>query len=375
MKTLLCIALVLTSRLACGQSISSTNMNYLYDPDFRNEVVMKVVNDSDSVRVYYEIAPTLNIVGWEKRLAYSEREGEAISAPSRQKGVLAFPRPLKTWYLVLKVTGSGDNIRLYFKPIDAAYPVNGLVRTADQRLSPKFIHPQTVTIQSPLPYATVFYYKTDFPAASAPFAGRDQSGKAVFKHDSVYTINTNEPVSFRSRGLYLVQPDSSTSFGFAFRVESPPYPKINRVIELAPPLIYLCTQEEFGALLAAGDQKARFDKTILDITGDRERAKDLMKFYYRRIEWANTLFTSFKEGWKTDRGMILTIFGIPDEVFFNGINELWSYNDLKMKFNFFRAGSIYDPDNYVLNREKRFAEIWYYTIDLWRKDQLHNQKF
>ena len=40
-----------------------------------------------------------------------------------------------------------------------------------------------------------------------------------------------------------------------------------------------------------------------------ERAKELIKNYYGRLQHANLFFTSYLEGWKTDRGMIFMIFG------------------------------------------------------------------
>jgi GWxTD domain-containing protein len=362
---------------AAGQSIASTNMNYLYDPAFRDEVIMRVVNTGDSIQVHYQIDPALTIVGWERRQSYSERGGEIVEGAdnNRYNGVLSFPRPAKSWLLVVRVSLNGESLRQYFKPIESAFPVNSFMRTPDNKITGKYFNGGKGKIESPTQEPVVFFYKTDFPPASPPFSGRDQSSRAIFKHDSVYTIDRNEDVIFTQSGLYLVQPDSSSSFGFSFRVEPRPYPKINRIRDLVPPLIYLCTQEEYGRLLAAGEDKSKFDKVILEITGDKDRAKDLMKFYFRRVEQANTLFTSYKEGWKTDRGMLLIIFGVPDEVFFNSNNELWSYNDLKLRFNFVRSGSIYDPDNYVLIRERRHSEVWYYTIDLWRKDQLNNQKF
>lgn len=377
MKSVYWVVLLFIVTTAAGQSISSTNMNYLYDPVYRDEVVLRVINTGDSIVVDYDIAPTLTIIGWDRRDSYSERQGEAIEGADNEKhsGRFHFPRPSKTWLLTVRVSANGESPRLYFKPIESSYPVNSYLKTQDNKIAPKFITGGKLKIESPTDQPVVFYYGNDFPPASPPFAGRDQSSRAIFNHDSVYTVNRGEDIVFRQPGLYLIQPDSTTSFGFSFRVEQAPYPKINRISKLVPPLIYLCTPEEYGKLVAAGNDKSKFDKVILEITRDKDRAKDLMRFYFRRIELANTLFTSYKEGWKTDRGMLFVIFGPPDEVFFNGSNELWTYNELKARFNFVRSGSIYDPDNYVLIRERRHSEVWYYTIDLWRKDQVNNQKF
>ena len=93
-----------------------------------------------------------------------------------------------------------------------------------------------------------------------------------------------------------------------------------------------------------------------------------MRSYFRRVELANRYFTSYKEGWKTDRGMIYIIFGKPDTVFRFNDREVWDYkNDrLEISFTFSRSSSLFDPDNFVLIREKKYENAWYEMIDLWR---------
>jgi hypothetical protein len=93
-----------------------------------------------------------------------------------------------------------------------------------------------------------------------------------------------------------------------------------------------------------------------------------MRSYFKRVELANQFFTSYKEGWKTDRGMIYIVFGLPDEVFKFNDREVWTYNadEYKATFNFSKSSSVFDPDNYVLIREKKYQQTWYEVIDLWR---------
>src|SRR5690606_14005651 len=114
--------------------------------------------------------------------------------------------------------------------------------------------------------------------------------------------------------------------------------------------------------------KKAFDRVILSITRDQERAKKLIRSYFRRVEMANTLFTSYKEGWKTDRGMIYIIFGPPDEVFRFNDREVWNYKAIKqgLSFDFAQSPSLFDPDNFVLIRSKKYTETWYQMIDMWR---------
>jgi hypothetical protein len=93
-----------------------------------------------------------------------------------------------------------------------------------------------------------------------------------------------------------------------------------------------------------------------------------MRSYFKRVELANQFFSSFKEGWKTDRGMVYIIYGIPDEVYKFKDREVWKYKSstYKASFDFVRSGTLFDPDNYVLIRDNKFKETWYEVVDLWR---------
>ena len=67
---------------------------------------------------------------------------------------------------------------------------------------------------------------------------------------------------------------------------------------------------------------------------------------------ANQYFTSFKEGWKTDRGMVYMVFGPPDTAVLNGQQEIWEYKKSRPAVLFHKAGSVYSPDHFVLVRDK-----------------------
>jgi GWxTD domain-containing protein len=76
---------------------------------------------------------------------------------------------------------------------------------------------------------------------------------------------------------------------------------------------------------------------------------ELMDEYYRRVNYANTNFRNFREGWKTDMGMVYIVFGAPNEIERNPYNrytnlyegrtvkasEVWIYYNLNRQFVFF----------------------------------------
>lgn len=67
---------------------------------------------------------------------------------------------------------------------------------------------------------------------------------------------------------------------------------------------------------------------------------ELRDEYYQRVQFANQSFSTFRDGWKTDRGMIYIIFGPPNDIERHPFDraykpyELWSYYTLNYQFLF-----------------------------------------
>ena len=62
--------------------------------------------------------------------------------------------------------------------------------------------------------------------------------------------------------------------------------------------------------------------------------------YYDRIEYANQQFSNGREGWVTDRGKVLVLFGKPNEIEHRTVEgettvfEVWTYSTLNKRFVF-----------------------------------------
>lgn len=370
-----------------GQAIINTNLNHQYNPNCEIQVRMQVIRHPGEMQVLYALETISTVSGldaysikWEKRDAFSDKTGELLTNDSitsksntGRTGRLSFPVPEKPWLLVLTVTNT-SNPRTYLFPklIEANYPVQGSITSNNRPVWNRYIAKNNAIIYQSAPNLTrsrAYLYKSGFPIASPPFAEKENRVDPLLVADSVFWIEPNTPAMLRAQGLYLIQDDTTKAQGVAFRVENETYPKLSQIVDLAPPLIFLTTREEFERIVKAGGNKAEFDKMIIEITKDKERAKTFMRSYYRRIELANQYFTSYKEGWKTDRGMIYLIYGLPDDVTYTGSTEVWNYRSFDSRFTFVKNGSIYSPDNFILVRDKRFADSWYSTIDLWRKSR------
>jgi len=376
------VFLLLLSRISFSQSIAATNFNYWYDPTNEIELQLRAIRTVDKLMVRYTLVarrgdPNKYTIKWEKRNSYVETTGtpdtetDSVLAVTdkTKRGVLAFNLTDKPWLLVAHVVNSNERKWTYFRLMESIYPVDGWIETSEGVITQNHLSKnQEYTARSadgkPL---IVSYYNTNFPPALPPFAEKESRTERFFFHDSLFRVESGSKFLPKKEGLYLFQEDTAAARGFSYRVVKENFPKFTKIEELVPPLILVTTPEEFNELSNVKGEKAKFDKVILNITGDKERAKAFMKNFYHNIELANTYFSSYKEGWKTDRGMIFLIFGLPDEVSKNTGNEIWTYKNLNAKFTFVKFGSVYDPENYVLLRDKRFMDTWFGVIDLWRK--------
>lgn len=372
----------------CGfaQSVASLNFNHRYDPANEIDFRTALTRHDNQMVVHYSIqlmrsSDTRNYaITWESRESYSDRNGQVLRTDTltlkvgeTKTGYLSVKETENPWILLAAITSQADQSTQYYaQVVEANYPVFAAIRGPDDKIVPPYLKTgEDFELSGLLSPKTVYayHYQTDFPSALPPFSTRPGAADPVMLPDSSFSFQSDGTMRMNEEGLYLFQVDTTKNQGLAVRVESGAFPRYSRIDELVGPLIYVSTQGEFNQLLSTNGDKAKFDRIILDITRDKSRAKDFMRSYYRRVELANRYFTSFKQGWKTDRGMIYIIFGPPDNVSLGSQTEIWFYKDSRTRFIFLKAGSIYDPEYFVLQRSRSYSELWYNTIDLWRKSR------
>tara|TARA_R110002096_G_scaffold329006_6_gene523057 strand:+ start:16698 stop:18161 length:1464 start_codon:yes stop_codon:yes gene_type:complete len=165
-----------------------------------------------------------------------------------------------------------------------------------------------------------------------------------------------------------------------FSIKSPNYPALMSTKELAKPLFYLMTEKEYKALMKIEDDdllKNAIDRFWLSNIKNSITARNVVSLYYARVEEANKQFSSFKEGWKTDAGMIYILFGPPWVVDVRLDEMKWSYSynlsDPEKNF-YFRTPKIknkyYPFDNYLLLRNSAYYNTQYQQIQLWLSGQI-----
>jgi GWxTD domain-containing protein len=219
------------------------------------------------------------------------------------------------------------------------------------------------------------YFNKDFPIAKPPFSNEKQE-TYKFEPDSFYTVNIvngETPVmELPYKGIYHFQTDVTQDDGFTLFNFSEGFPRIETPLQAIQPLRYLTTQKEFNKLLSYENKKAAVDSFWLHrASGNPDRARKMIQKYYGRVVRANRLFSSYQEGWKTDRGLIYIIYGPPSEVYMKKGEEEWVYgergNPLSIKFFFYESENPLTANDFRLQRSSSYQTSWYVAIENWRR--------
>lgn len=215
-----------------------------------------------------------------------------------------------------------------------------------------------------------FQYDDQFGTARPPMSSSGEPKPNTIRIDTSFRANMYE--TERERVLSFVQTDSSSNSGCSFLTVSPYFPKFRRVDDLAKTVLYLCKTEEYDAIQNAKEKKKAFDRFWISVIVSPDRARSVLKRYYHNVTLANSLFTDYKEGWRTDRGMILIIYGYPKEVTRTDEEEIWTYsiNGKKQNFNFAKVPNLFVQHHYVLVRDKDLSKVWLNEVGKWRKGNM-----
>ena len=219
-----------------------------------------------------------------------------------------------------------------------------------------------------------FFYPGPFAVPFPPMETRlaDVAKEVVVENRGDFLANI--PKTLTDEGYYFFQSDSTASTGLLLRTVHEAFPKVKDWNEMVEMTTYISTKKEHESLLLAQDKKKALDAYWLNLTRNEEAAKDLIRNYFKMVEFSNILFTDFKEGWKTDRGMVYIVMGPPQEVNFFEDREVWSYAGIddtsKIRFTFTRVKTILSPHFYTLNRSRAYQPIWFKNISQWRSGRM-----
>ena len=216
------------------------------------------------------------------------------------------------------------------------------------------------------------HYPQPFQAALPPMSivSSGSSAFAGIRPAYTYQIRQTNLVTFQQEGYYHFSEDTISDLGIGVLVRPNQFPALTRAPELVDPLIYITTRAE-RSKLAQGNQKEALDKFWLDISNNPDYGRRIIKSYYENVEGANRLFSDFREGWKTDRGMIYIIFGRPTEVLRDKSVEVWQYEERQgqpeIRFLFDRKPGFLGQPMLEARRLADYDRYWYAVVDQWRR--------
>ncbi|WP_255233422.1 GWxTD domain-containing protein [Aliifodinibius salipaludis] len=259
--------------------------------------------------------------------------------------------------------------------------------TNNNSSEPLTIDSQLLRFESDTTYARPMHYN-NYSASSIQYKGIDYDEEEVIQSTQRKLIEPgNVLIEFtfgdQPRGNYRFEVQtniSSEESGEAYKardfaVKSKNYPSIQTARELAQPLIYLMKEKEYEKLMAITNTdslKQAVDRFWLKNIGNKGQGRSVIKKFYNRVEEANKQFSNFKEGWKTDPGMMYILMGPPWYVDERLDEMYWSYSynrsDPTRNFYFFEPrnkNEFFPFNHYILRRSQSYFTLQYQQIDLW----------
>lgn len=259
---------------------------------------------------------------------------------------------------------------------DSFHPNGGVILYEPHREVPVIDHyllagdSLRVICKEPVDSLFAYHYSHVFDPARAPMILQPSVSDNTLNITDILKIPAATRIAFNNPGLYFLQRDTTGIEGTSIFVGSEYFPKPVKVSDLSEPLVYITTKKEYQEIAPNLQSKKALDKFWLSTVGSPQKARSTIKNYYQFVESANMLFTSYKEGWKTDRGMIYTIMGPPLVVTRYRNHEEWKYRnraDMEIVFTFLKVSNIFSNNHYELLREKSLDRPWFLAIDRWRK--------
>lgn len=329
-------------------------ITYVITPGYESSRILQ----KDSIGIDHRLAPSVNPLVLMLRLPKGTKN-RLFTLQLREKNTAEpyfFDIPLR------EEEGGGNNAIALFQKNGRIPLFSNYIQTTDTVVIRSFsfgmdqlsfeYHPFTSSVALP-------------PMAAMPTSGHD--------FDSHYDLQVaaNQRVIFKQPGYYFLPSVKEKNQGFGFMVVDSYFPSVTKPMELIDPMIYISTREERRNLLEASNKKLALDNFWLKVNPQKNAARKLIRNYFENIELANYLFSSHKDGWKTDQGMVLAIYGPPPMVHRSWDLEVWQYektqNTENTIFYFNRKPYEKDPNVWELKRFSEYDRFWYGVVELWRK--------
>lgn len=237
--------------------------------------------------------------------------------------------------------------------------------------------------RKPLDSLFISYYK---PLKDVPYPPSMLLPEKIidYEPDTLIAMKYSDtiPLMFPNEGLYFCSVGRDVTEGFTFFNFGDKYPSMTTPEVMIEPLAFLASEDEMNNLRTSTRQKLALDDFWIKCAGNVDKARELIRIYYTRTLYSNYYFTSFKEGWRTERGMIYIIYGPPDKVYKSADGESWGYRKPVIKsswggryhlkedylwFNFRIRTDKFSDNDFYLSRSETLVTLWDKAILSWRK--------
>lgn len=371
--------------VACASTYEAQLQNRALHPyDSKHRIAHKVVHSDKSTFVWIETSLpeyTVQLLAFDDfkpNLKILDKTETVNNSGNQKKSfLLEFSTPPAALVYGLEIRVTNQKLGVNFKDIVLVNPNQEneqhifLTDTSNTPLSRNYLPINTIARLSYKNDSVQQFYVKYFSESQNPAYPAQSQNKSFFNplkdYDNLYIIPRGKNFSFVRRGVYFVQTDSNSNKGAFVNVVPEDYPKTTTAEELLEALRYITTNKEYEQILNASNQKQELDNFWLQRApnGNKEIARNQLRLYYQRVEESNFYFTSFKEGWKTDKGVIYIIFGRPHTIRKYSNKEVWYYRSNSQRppteFVFTRVG-----EQYTLERHPSYKDFWDTEIRNWR---------
>lgn len=352
-----------TLALLAGQSKTETLNNYVFDYQLVNSLNEKEISQSGQIEISKSPDKSVNHKSFKIKLR-TQKVGQYflycnLKGPSGKKVFLTRKSFLKG------VSDAEQNFMLLNQ--DGSIHWDNFVR-GNEKLRVKVSDASVKALY-------ISWYAPKFSPAITPFTLVNPNEIKHLKNPDAFKIELkngiSSPISFKDLGVYLFHIQKDKLQGLSVFKFYSDFPYVSNDAQKLFTLRYLNPRFEFADLMAMKPADA-VHEFWYSKSRTLERSKDMMTSYYRRAQRANELFTSYKEGWKTDRGMIFMIYGAPDKVNKLKDREVWEYgNDAfynGLRFVFTRVDNPFTQNDFRLIRQAYYENSWQGILDNWRSD-------
>ncbi|MBX2972916.1 MAG: GWxTD domain-containing protein [Flavobacteriales bacterium] len=276
--------------------------------------------------------------------------------------------------VLLRVDRDGPASGQYFMPVDTSHGLpyfsdhfrGGTVRVRCETCTGSDLLVRHFPARTTLP-APVF--TTNAPADPAANAPADSSFTVHVNADGHFTLHLTRP------GAYRIYTDTTAAPGYSVYSVSEAYPIIATEDDLLKPLRYITSNQEYDRIVKSGNVRQAIERFWIDAAGDRERGREAIRIFYGRVENANRHFTADTEGWRTDRGLVHIIFGMPTSIYKSDLSETWIYGEennlMSLSFTFKRRNGALNGNDLVLERDPLLKGAWYRNVESWRNGRVY----